>query len=107
MGSSNIASEPNSPAMLTSFAATHDPSAASVGEQAHIAGEPVAPLVEGREEREVGPHLALQADDQRQPLPGATWVADSGRPGQRPSANADSATRSALLVRCPPTTGTS
>ena len=69
VGSSSIASEPRSPAMLTSLAATttRRRPARRAGGRRRRAG---APLVERREEREVGPHRAVEAHDQRQPLPG-------------------------------------
>ena len=93
--------------MLTSLAATQAPRCGQAGQQANVAGQPVAALVEGAEEREVRAHRARRV----QPATTSDWPAATrgggqhGRwPGPTPKADSAGAARRAR-VRCPPTSG--
>ena len=106
-GSSSMASEPTSPAMLTSLAATAAPAVGQLGEQPHVAGQPAPALVERREEQEVGAHRALDAAAEHQLLAGRGVRSPTARASARPMPNADSAGGPSVRVRWPPTIGTS
>ena len=94
--------------MLTSLAATHDAVVGQLGEQAHVAGQPVAPLVEAR--RRTGSRAA-SSPSRQQPPARAPARGGGARPtaprSARPRPKADSAGGPSLRVRWPPTTGTS
>ena len=107
VGSSSIANEPNNPAMLTSLAAVTSPAAAN---PASIRTSPASCDPRSSNEGKNGKSDRIVPSRQTMSpsrWPAATLAADNAGPGQWPTAKADRATRSALLVRWPPTTGTS
>ena len=99
--SSSIASEPTSPAMLTSLAATQAPEDATVARTRTSPARSARTLLEGPEEGEVGAHRrrsvhAATISD----WPRATWVVESTA-SARPTPNADSAGGPSCSVRWP------
>ena len=93
VGSSSIASDPKQPGHADVLRRCDDTGSRQLGQQPDVAGQCSPALVERGEEREVGPHRAVQAAEQAEPVAGRGLGSPTAAgPGQRPSANADSAT---------------